>query len=288
MKNIDKKIRALLVVFILAMVATITVSVVSFVSSFQDPEEETQETNKYSEKNEKNKVTYTDGKEGEYPEEDSENLYQMLIQKAQLGSFQSVMDDVNEVRERYQLTEDYNQKLIQVYQDANVIPNIKSTDVVSEEISLYRGISDMRMKCIGLFWLSNTAKANAVIRNDSICPFIYDASDEMLEFQDYEVLEFSDTSDPFLAEMKQSYEEKGFYLNSVQDEIEPKVYKCYFSVDEIPMTFYLVKRLDNSWTVYSIQYRNEDTYNENWETMSFYYNSTEFNENSPYYQGVEE
>lgn len=276
--QIEKKIKLLFVFFFVAMIIALGLSIFMFTKSLS-PKKSSEETtlNPYEEKNKKNEVTYTTGNHGEYPKEESLNSYNTEILKAQRGDFDGVLNDITKIKDEYKLTKDYNKSLINVYMDANVIKNIKSIEVPEQEVSLYEGMNDLKMKSIGFFWLSDRAKALTTIKNDSICPEALEA----IEFQDYEEIELDEeTDDEYLQELQASFNNSGYYLNSIKNEIEPKIYACYLQVDEIPITMYLVKRLDNLWIMYGIEYRNQETINENWKNMSYYYTQDNYLDNT--------
>jgi len=273
--KIEKKIKLFIVLFVLAMICTLGFSIFSLINSFQNSNNE-ETTNKFSEKNKKNEVTYEEGNNGEFPKSKSIELYNAEIVKAQRGQFEEIVNEIGKVREKYDLTTDYNKDLIHVYQDANVLYNIRKTEEVSAEDTLYQGINDMKMKVIGFPFLSNQAKSYVTIRNDSICPI----AEKSIEFQDYEMIKFSDkTKDEMIQKMQESLKTEGYYLNRVQDEIDKNIYVCYLKIDDIPVNFYLIKRLDNTWTVYAITYRNKETFNQNWHNMKHYYSKSDVKEN---------
>lgn len=279
--KIEKKIKLLFGLFFLAMILALGFSIYMFTNSFSSKKfsEETTTLNPYEEKNKKNEVTYTEGNHGEYSQENSLTSYNNAILKAQRGDFEGVLNDITKIKAEYKLTKDYNKDLINVYMDANVIKNIKSMEIPEQEQSLYDGMNDLKMKSIGFFWLSNRAKALTTIKNDSICPEAL----KTIEFQDYEVKDLNkvnENDDTYIKELQTSLNTSGYYLNSIKDEIEPNVYICYLQADKIPITMYLVKRLDNLWIMYGIEYRNEDTINENWKDMSYYYIQENYLDNS--------
>ena len=279
-KNIEKRIKYLFVVFIAIMIIVLSFSIFSFVRSFNSSDEETtrneiEETNPFAEENEKQKVVFNDAKT-EYPKENTDQLYTYLIGLASEKKYDELINKVGELKENYNFTKDYNLKIVHVYMDAVVLNHLAQTSVTDDEISLYTGIDDLAMKCIGLFRLTNEAKAMSTVVNSSICPY----GDKSVVFQDYEQISLTqESTDEYILNMQKSLNTQGYFLNENKDMIYKDVYICYLKVDETPINIYLVKRLDGKWILYGITYRNSETYNEYWGIMKEYYSINNYGEN---------
>lgn len=115
-------------------------------------------------------LTLGDVNNKEYSKELSNVLYKDLITLAQRASYVDIISKIDELKERYKFTEDYNWKICNIYLDANVMVNIKNNDVDGQKGYMVSSLKDPYMLLISTLMLPEKERREVIRETSSLSP----------------------------------------------------------------------------------------------------------------------
>lgn len=120
--------------------------------------------------NENNKLKMGEGTE-EYPQNKSKQLIQELKSYSRSVNYEKIVDTVAPLLKKYKFTKGYNNKICNMYNDANLMLSTKSASDLQKGM-IAKAMRDSEMKVVGSLMLPEYSRRTLIKDKQSLSPII--------------------------------------------------------------------------------------------------------------------